>query len=60
MISASFGVRTAYAAQTLGLYTPYPGVTLAPGSSMDYTVTVSNHTQSVQDARFTVKGLASG
>lgn len=53
-----FGVNTAYAAGNVSLYTPYPGVTVSPGASMNYTVTLMNHTGNIQQSSFKVEGLS--
>lgn len=58
VVCGSFGARTAYAASSaVSLYTPYPGVTIAPGNSMNYNVTFTNHSGSIEQASFKVEGL---
>lgn len=57
VICSSFGANTAFAAGTVNLYTPYPGVTVSPGNSMSYNVTLINHSGSIEEASFKVEGL---
>ncbi|MGV3489102.1 MAG: NEW3 domain-containing protein [Tuberibacillus sp.] len=49
-----------HAAGGIELYTPYTGISVAPGDNVTYDVDVINHTGSIQDVTFSVKNLPKG
>jgi len=49
-----------HAAGGIELYTPYTGISVTPGDSVTYDVDVINHTGSIQNVKFSVKGLPKG
>lgn len=52
-----FFAHKSSAADLLDLYTPYTGISVTPGDSINYNVNVLNHSSSIQDVSFSLKGL---
>lgn len=54
---ASLGGKSTYAAGSVNLYTPYTGLSVSPGDSIDYNVDLINNTGSIKQSSFKVEGL---
>ncbi|HEX6922826.1 MAG TPA: NEW3 domain-containing protein [Bacillales bacterium] len=54
---ASIGGKATFAAGGISLYTPYTGISVTPGESIDYSVDLINNTGNIQQVSFNVKGL---
>jgi uncharacterized membrane protein len=54
---ASLPNKSALAAVGVDLYTPYTGISVSPGDSIDYDVSLINHSGSIQNVSFDVEGL---
>ncbi|HEX7063494.1 MAG TPA: NEW3 domain-containing protein [Bacillales bacterium] len=54
---ASLGGKSTYAAGGIALYTPYTGISVTPGESIDYNVELINNSSSIKQVSFDVKGL---
>lgn len=57
LIVAVFSALAALPAPNLMLYTPYKGISVSPGQSIDYNIEVINNGSSVRDATLTIRGL---
>lgn len=57
---AGAGLPSAKAADGLTLFTPYTGISVTPGESINYTVEVINDTGSVQNMTFNISDLPEG
>lgn len=53
-------VNPSYAASGVSLFTPYTGLSVTPGETIDYNVDVINNSSSIKDLTFSVKGLPDG
>lgn len=49
--------KKSFAASGLSLYTPYTGISVSPGDSVNYSINVINKTSSIQDVTFNLKKL---
>lgn len=54
------GLEQAYAQNELSLYTPFTGIVVSPGESIDYQVDVMNDSSSIQHVSFELQGLKEG
>jgi len=52
-----FNVYSAGPADSVKLYTPYPRVTVTPGESLDYSITVINNSSEIQTLDISVTGI---
>src|SRR5699024_3533384 len=53
----TWGMTPSRAAGGLDLFTPYTGISVSPGDSVDYTVDIINHTDSIQNVSFKLNGI---
>lgn len=51
------GVTPSHAAGGLSLFTPYTGISVTPGESIDYMVDLNNNTNSIQNVSFDLKDI---
>lgn len=54
---ASFASKPTFAAGSVNLYTPYTGISVSPGDSINYNVDLINNSGSIKQASFKVEGL---
>ena len=59
-LSFLFLANMAHAASGLVLYTPYTGISVTPGESIDYSFDLINHTNDVQQVSFEIDDLPKG
>ncbi len=51
---------SAFAAEGLTLYTPYTGLSVTPGDTIDYSVEIINNTSKIKNTSFSLTGLPEG